>query len=76
MAKGAQAANQAQRTLLEDSSSPYYLQNGDHPGLILVSHLLTGSNFNTWSRAMFMALTAKNKLSFVDDTILYHDLMI
>ncbi|KZV53534.1 hypothetical protein F511_42283 [Dorcoceras hygrometricum] len=55
------------RTALEDTSSPYYLQNGDHPGLLLVSNLLAGSNYNIWSRAMVVALTAKNKLGFVDN---------
>ncbi|KZV48565.1 hypothetical protein F511_32101 [Dorcoceras hygrometricum] len=57
------------RTALEDTSSPYYLQNGDHPGLLLVSNLLVGSNYNIWSRAMVVALTAKNKLGFVDNSI-------
>ncbi|XP_073049302.1 uncharacterized protein [Primulina eburnea] len=60
--------NSGGRVSYEDSSSPFYLQNGDHPGLVLVSHLLAGNNYNTWSRAMSMALTAKNKLLFVDGT--------
>ncbi|XP_075521513.1 uncharacterized protein LOC142554727 [Primulina tabacum] len=59
---------QGQRIAFEDSGSHFYLQNGDHPGLVLVSHPLSGNNYNTWSRAMTMALTAKNKLSFVDGT--------
>ncbi|KAL5565621.1 hypothetical protein UlMin_028785 [Ulmus minor] len=54
---------------IEDSTSPYFLHNGDHPGLILVTNLLRGSNYHTWRRAMLMALTAKNKLGFVDGTI-------
>ena len=54
---------------MEDVSSPFFLHNGDHPGLILVSHHLIGSNYNTWSRAMAMALTTKNKIGFVDGTI-------
>ena len=33
------------------------------------SHLFTGSNYNTWSRAMLMALNANNKLRFVDGTL-------
>ncbi|KZV39960.1 hypothetical protein F511_15622 [Dorcoceras hygrometricum] len=57
------------RTTLEDLSSPYYLQNGDHPGLLLVFNLLARSNYNTWSRAMIVALTAKNKLGFIDNSI-------
>ncbi|XP_073017747.1 uncharacterized protein [Primulina eburnea] len=60
--------NSGGRVSYEDSSRLFYLQNGDHPGLVLVSHLLTGNNYNTWSRAMSMALTAKDKLLFVDGT--------
>ena len=52
----------------EDSSSLYFLQNGDHPGLILVSHPFMGPN--TWNHAMRVALTAKNKISFIDGSIL------
>lgn len=59
----------ANRIFAEDSSSPYFLYNGDHPRLILVSYPLSGTNYNTWSRSMVMALTAKNKLGFVDNTI-------
>ncbi|XP_061345104.1 uncharacterized protein LOC133290959 [Gastrolobium bilobum] len=58
---------------MEDSASPYYLQNGDHPGLILVTHSLTGPNFNSWNRAMLIALTAKNKVCFVDGSLLRSD---
>ncbi|KAJ9707366.1 hypothetical protein PVL29_002391 [Vitis rotundifolia] len=54
---------------MEDVSSPFFLHSGDHPGLILVSHNLTGSNYNTWNRDMAMALIAKNKIGFVDGTI-------
>ena len=49
--------------------SLYFLQNGDHPGLILVSHPFMEPNFNTWNRAMRVALTAKNKISFIDGSI-------
>lgn len=49
--------------------SPFFLQNGDHPGLVLVTHILTGQNYYSWCRAMKVALSAKNKLDFVDGTI-------
>ncbi|KAK3001516.1 hypothetical protein RJ639_020808 [Escallonia herrerae] len=35
----------------------------------LVTQLLTSDNYPTWSRAVIMALEAKNKLGFVDNTI-------
>ena len=54
---------------MENTSSPYFLHSGDHPGIALVSHPLAGSNYNAWSRAMWMALNAKNKLGFVDGSI-------
>ncbi|XP_021736561.1 uncharacterized protein LOC110703118 [Chenopodium quinoa] len=47
-------------------NDPYYLANGDHPGMQLGSHVLTGANFINWSRTVKMALIARNKLGFVD----------
>jgi hypothetical protein len=55
--------------LSEDSSSHYYLHHGDHPGLLLVPQPLTGENYNSWSRSMTMALSAKNKLMFIDGSL-------
>ena len=54
---------------MDNIHSPFFLHSGDHPGLALVSHVLTGPNYNTWSRAMVMALNAKNKLGFVDGSL-------
>ncbi|XP_073131628.1 uncharacterized protein [Henckelia pumila] len=76
MARGQQALNnQAPPNLIarasfEDTGSPLYLQNGDHPGMKLVSHLLTGNNYNSWNRSMTTALTTKNKFVFVDGSLL------
>ncbi|KAJ9701533.1 hypothetical protein PVL29_006756 [Vitis rotundifolia] len=69
MARGGSNDNCVMVSTAEDSGSPYFLHSGDHPGLFLVSHQLTGSNYNTWNRAMIMALTAKNKLGFVDGSL-------
>ncbi|XP_061340147.1 uncharacterized protein LOC133286707 [Gastrolobium bilobum] len=55
---------------MEDSASPHYLLSGDHPGLILVTHVLVDPNFHSLNRAMLIALTTKNKLCFVDGTLL------
>ncbi|XP_035545114.1 uncharacterized protein LOC118348197 [Juglans regia] len=49
-----------------EDSSPYHLQNGDSLGSILVSNLLTGDNYTSWSRSMEMALKAKNKIGFIN----------
>lgn len=53
----------------QSSQSPFFLYSGDHSGLILVSHIFIGPNYNTWARATQMALNVKDKLGFIDDTI-------
>ncbi|KAL5555370.1 hypothetical protein UlMin_037606 [Ulmus minor] len=57
----------------EDSNSSFYLGNGDHPGLGLVSNSLTGSNYNSWHRSMIIALIAKNNKDIVDSIMYIHD---
>jgi hypothetical protein len=52
-----------------DSSNPFFLHHGDSPGAMIVSKPLNGENYNSWKRAMMMALLAKNKLSFVNGTL-------
>jgi hypothetical protein len=52
-----------------DSSSPYYLHHRDSPDSVLVSQVLQGDNYHTWSRSMIMALTAKNKLKFINGSL-------
>ena len=41
------------------------LQPSDNPGISLVTTLLDGSNFLSWSRSIKLALIAKTKLSFI-----------
>lgn len=48
----------------------FYLHNSDEPGLVLVSQLLTGDNYATWSRSMQIALLIKNKIDFVEGNVL------
>ena len=50
-------------------SSPYFLHHSDSPGLVLVSQHLTGDNYSSWSRAMTIALSIKNKVGFIDGSI-------
>lgn len=42
----AAGGNQA-TTTIDDNSSSYYFHSGDHPGLMLISTLLNGSNYNS-----------------------------
>ncbi|OMO54213.1 Integrase, catalytic core [Corchorus capsularis] len=50
-------------------SSPYYIHASGNPTLLLVSAVLIGPNYHSWSRAMKMALLTKNKLHFVDGSL-------
>jgi hypothetical protein len=50
-------------------SNPFFLHHGDSPGTMIVSTPLNGDNYNSWKRAMMMALSAKNKLDFVNGAL-------
>jgi hypothetical protein len=54
----------------ENFANLFFLHHGDSPSTVLVSQTLNGDNYSTWRRSMEMALTAKNKVSFIDGTIL------
>ncbi|XP_068331494.1 uncharacterized protein [Pyrus communis] len=41
----------------------------DHPGHVLVSEKLNGTNYSSWSKSMLHALRAKNKIGFIDGSI-------
>ncbi|KAM2583718.1 hypothetical protein TB2_044793 [Malus domestica] len=58
-----------QLTTTMDITDPFYIHHSDHPSLHLVSKPLDGDNYSTWSRAMTISLSAKNKLGFVDGSI-------
>ena len=50
-----------------DTIQSLSLYNSDHPGMILVTTSLTGSNYLIWSRLMKIALIAKQKVGFVTE---------
>uniref|UniRef100_A0A2N9I0J6 CCHC-type domain-containing protein n=1 Tax=Fagus sylvatica TaxID=28930 RepID=A0A2N9I0J6_FAGSY len=52
-----------------DPNHQLFIHHGDHPGVVLVSQPLTETNYHTWSLSMVMALSAKNKLGFINGTI-------
>ncbi|PNX78530.1 hypothetical protein L195_g034508, partial [Trifolium pratense] len=62
----AQSHNKGYQT---DTLNPYFLHPNENPGLVLVTPLLSGSNYHSWSRSMTMALKSKNKLRFVNGTL-------
>ncbi|XP_071727186.1 uncharacterized protein [Rutidosis leptorrhynchoides] len=55
---------------INSPNHPLYLHQSDHPGLILISKKLTGSeNYSSWRRSIMIALNAKNKLKIVTGEI-------
>jgi len=50
-------------------TDPYAIHSSDHTGLILATKPLDGDNYGQWSRAMYMGLSARNKIGFIDGTI-------
>ncbi|MCI53575.1 receptor-like serine/threonine kinase, partial [Trifolium medium] len=45
-----------------DQSSPFFVHPSDGPSSVVVTPLLTGSNYHSWSRTMRRALGGKMKL--------------
>ncbi|XP_045800552.1 uncharacterized protein LOC123894567 [Trifolium pratense] len=52
-----------------DNSSPYFVHPGDGPSSVVVTPLLTGSNYQSWACSMKRALGAKMKLEFFDGSL-------
>ena len=54
---------------IDKPSSPYFPPSADNPGIVLVLKPLTTENCPWWTRSMTKALSAKNKLGFVNGSI-------
>ncbi|KAK9751071.1 hypothetical protein RND81_02G239600 [Saponaria officinalis] len=55
-------------TVIPNHDDPLSIQSSDHPGMKLVSHVFEGTGYGNWKRSMYIALSAKNKLGFIDGT--------
>ncbi|XP_021846559.2 uncharacterized protein [Spinacia oleracea] len=51
-------------------NSTYYLSNHDLNASILVNIVFDGKFFNDWKRSMMIALSTRNKLCFVDGSLI------
>lgn len=54
---------------ITSNPDPCVIHHSDNPSTVLVTPLLTGDNYGSWSRAVTMALRAKNKFGFVDGSL-------
>lgn len=62
-----QEIGEAQNQHVLTNSHPLYLQNIDHPGLVLISKKLTSTeNYGPWKRSLSITLSAKNKLGIIN----------
>ncbi|KAH0658603.1 hypothetical protein KY289_027351 [Solanum tuberosum] len=51
-----------------DAHHPYFLHNSDSPGINLVNATFDGKGLPGWRRSMLIALSAKKKLGFINET--------
>jgi len=49
--------------------SPYDLSANDNPGAVISQPLLNGRNYDEWSQNLRVALSARKKFGFIDETI-------
>lgn len=54
---------------LTNMLNPYYTHPNENPGVAIVSQVLNGGNYHSWSRAMLLALKTKKKVKFVDGSL-------
>ena len=66
-----QSSATSNRLTVDHYDNPFFLHNLDLDGLALViDHLAPGADFHVWRRSVRMALNVRNKLGFIDGTIL------
>lgn len=70
MASTVNAQDQNSSSDSDDGFNPYFIHHSDNSGLVLISQPLTGDNYPSWNRAMVIALSVKNKIGFIDGTII------
>ena len=64
------ASNSSPQDPAQNPSSPFYIHPSESPSTVIVSPVLTGSNYHSWSRSFKMALVSKNKMGFLNGSII------
>ncbi|KAL2927067.1 Retrovirus-related Pol polyprotein from transposon RE1 [Bienertia sinuspersici] len=54
---------------VQDPTSVYYIHPSENTSQVLVSERFNGECFGDWKRSMLIALSAKNKLAFIDGSL-------
>ncbi|GAU20316.1 hypothetical protein TSUD_337970 [Trifolium subterraneum] len=68
-AHGGLFTNDANKGYQNDTLNPYFMHPNENPALVLVTPLLNGGNYHSWSRSMTVALRSKNKIHFLNGTL-------
>jgi hypothetical protein len=66
---GGLVANNTNKGYQNDTLNPYFLYPNENPALVLVTPLLNGGNYHSWSRSMTVALRSKNKIQFINGSL-------
>nr|XP_033511079.1 uncharacterized protein LOC117275862 [Nicotiana tomentosiformis] len=70
VASKATKAKTSSGALLRDIFHPFYLHPSDSPGMLLVNTPFDSKGCGVWHRGILIALSAKNKVGFIDGTFL------
>lgn len=52
-----------------DTLSPYFMHPNENPGIVLVTPLSSGLNYQSWSRSVAVALKPKHKQHFINGSL-------
>jgi len=62
------AQGQGSRPTQVEPTDPLYVHPSDNPAQPLVSNTFNGENYDGWKRSVYIALSARHKLAFIDGT--------
>ncbi|XP_033510745.1 uncharacterized protein [Nicotiana tomentosiformis] len=70
IASKATEAETSSGALFLDASYPFYPHPSESPGMLLVNTPFDGKGYGGWRMGILIALSAKNKVGFIDGTFL------
>jgi len=62
-------SNSGKKRFIVEPHSPYFLHPSDGPGAMITAVIFDGKNYELWEQAIMTALRAKNKIAFIDGSI-------
>ena len=51
-----------------EPTDPLYVHPSDNPAHPLVLNIFNGDNFDNWKRSVFIALSTRHKVAFIDES--------